>query len=207
MKATGNHKPRVLLFDLGGVLVHWEGNEPLIRLSSRDLTEEEARRFWIASPWVRRFEHGLCAPLEFAVGALEELSIQMSPEDFLEEFLQWDRGPFPEALALLDSLSTQYRLACLSNNKELHWGKIRDSYGFGARFHHCYLSHEIGKMKPDREAYEHVITDLGCPGEEILFFDDTPECVEGARKSGMRAYRVQGVEEVRDVLRDLGLEL
>lgn len=51
-----------------------------------------------------------------------------------------------------------------------------------------------------------MIADLACPSEAIVFFDDTPECVEGARKAGMQAYRVRGVEEVRGVLRDLGLE-
>ncbi len=207
MPDSPSRKPDVLLFDLGGVLVHWQGNEPLVRLSTRPLSLEDARLFWLRSPWVRRFERGRCSPLEFAEGAIEELSLDVSPPGFLEEFLSWDRGPFPESLELLDALRDRFRLACLSNNNELHWQKIRDTYGFGSRFHHVYLSHEIGEMKPDHRAFEHVLADLAVPAGRILFFDDNPECVAAASELGLIARQVRGVDEVKAVLRRIGVNI
>lgn len=199
----------VLLFDLGGVLVHWTGIEPLIALSARPLTPEDARRFWLESPAVRAFETGRIAPRDFATAAIAELDLRATPERFLEEFLDWDRGPFPDALALLDALRERGapRLACLSNNNELHWEKIRDRYGFGPRFEHAYLSQEIGHVKPDPGSYLHVIQDLGCPPERIVFFDDNPECIVGAEAVGLRAYQVVGVTGVRRKLSELGIEV
>jgi glucose-1-phosphatase len=53
-------RPRLqaLLFDLGGVLVQFDGITPLLGLSENRLSKEEARRFWLGSPSVRAFETG-----------------------------------------------------------------------------------------------------------------------------------------------------
>lgn len=197
--------PEVILFDLGGVLVDWDGVEPLVRLSLGALDPEEARQFWICSPAVRRFERGESSPREFAEGVLAEIPLPMSPERFLEEFASWDRGLLPGARELLRDLAANFKVACLSNNNEIHWPRLRDHHGLGGRFDCAYLSHEIRRVKPDVEAFQHVIADLGCAPASILYLDDSPECVSAARRSGMVAFRVSGVEGAREILARLGL--
>jgi putative hydrolase of the HAD superfamily len=76
---------------------------------------------------------------------------------------------------------------------------------FGGRFHHEFISYRTGFMKPDSAAYENVLSVLGCPAEEVLFFDDSPECVEGARRVRIRGHVAQGVSEVAAVLQAEGL--
>jgi putative hydrolase of the HAD superfamily len=43
----------------------------------------------------------------------------------------------------------------------------------------------LGVRKPEPEGYLKCIADFGLPADEIVFLDDTPECVEGARAVGM----------------------
>ncbi|UCF35969.1 MAG: hypothetical protein JSU96_14235, partial [Acidobacteriota bacterium] len=105
----------LLLFDLGGVFVHWDGITPLLKHSRKKLTAEDARRFWLESPWVRKFETGSCSPEAFARGVIEELDFDMAVEEFVPEFISWDRGPLPGAVALLEELSSIEDLGCLSN--------------------------------------------------------------------------------------------
>ena len=195
----------VILFDLGGVLVHWDGVEPLVRLSGGILGPEDARRFWIESPSVRRVERGECSPQAVAESVVAEIPLPIPPQAFLEEIISWDRGPIPGALELLDEISKEFRVACLSNNNELHWARLRDRHGLGGRFHRAYLSHEIGQVKPDPETFRHVLADLACPPSSILFLDDSPECVDAARKLGLVAFRVSGVDGAREVLGRLAL--
>ncbi len=195
---------QVVLFDLGGVLVEFDGITPLIALSGNRLSSEEARRFWLMSPSVRRFEVGKCTPAEFARGVARELGLQVAPEVFLRQFVSWDRGPMEGALRLLDALKPRFLLACLSNNNELHWQRLRDEMGLAGKFHRCYLSHEIGLMKPDWEAFEYVVRDLAVSPDQILFLDDNPECVEAAKAVGLSAWQARGVEEARAVLAGLG---
>jgi len=196
---------QALLFDLGGVLVEFDGIAPLLILSGAALTAEDARRFWRTSASVRRFETGRCAPEEFAAGAVAELNLPIAPDVFLQHFLTWDRGPMEGALTLLDSLRPHFLLACLSNNNGLHWRRLRDQMGLAGRFHRYYLSHEIGVMKPDREAFDYVVRDLRIDPDRILFLDDNPECVDGAHALGVTARCARGVGEVSSTLSSLGV--
>jgi putative hydrolase of the HAD superfamily len=192
--------PSALIFDLGGVLVAWDGIEPLIKLTEGRMTTDMARRFWLESPWVQKLETGRCAAHEFAVGVIEELNFSLPPDEFLRQFISWDRGMLPGALDLLERLRAQFQLICLSNNNELHWAPLRDEVGLDKKFDYCFISHEIGVMKPAAEAFLHVVKTIGRQPEEFLFFDDNPECIEAAKKVGMSAFCVQGVSGVESVL-------
>ena len=197
---------QALLFDLGGVLVDFDGITPLLALAGGRLTREAARRFWLLSPSVRRFETGRCTADEFAHGVIAELGLEVAPEFFLQEFLAWDRGPLPGAIELLDEVKPRFLVACLSNNNELHWARLGAETGLAERFHRCYLSHEIGLMKPDREAFDYVVRDLAVSPVNILFLDDNPECVEAATSVGITARQARGIGEVRWVLSSLGCD-
>jgi putative hydrolase of the HAD superfamily len=62
-------------------------------------------------------------------------------------------------------------------------------------------------MKPDAAAYGHVIERIGCRPEEILFFDDSPECIEGAASLGIRGHVVQGLHGVLSALESEGIDM
>jgi HAD superfamily hydrolase (TIGR01509 family) len=49
---------------------------------------------------------------------------------------------------------------------------------------------DIGVRKPAPEAYRRAVDALGVRPERVVFLDDTPECVEGARAIGMCAVQV-----------------
>ena len=200
-----NKLPNTILFDLGGVLVDWDGITPLNQLTEGRLTPEMARRFWLESPWVRKFETGRCTGHEFAVGVIKELNLSLDPTEFIQQYISWDKGLLPGARELLDRLRSQYLLVCLSNNNELHWAPLRDKAGVDKLFDYCFVSHEIGVMKPNPEAFFHVLKKIGKNADEFLFFDDNPECIETARNLGMSAFCVSGVEGVESVLKELGI--
>jgi putative hydrolase of the HAD superfamily len=49
---------------------------------------------------------------------------------------------------------------------------------------------EIGVRKPEPESYLRAAAALGVAPEDVVFLDDTPECVDGARTVGMHAIQV-----------------
>jgi len=202
-----NMQPGTLLFDVGGVLVDWDGIKPLQALSGGRLSSEAARRFWLESSWVVEFESGRCPADRFAAGVVEELVLPVSPGQFLEHFISWDRGLFPGAIDLLKKLKPGFVLACLSNNNALHWGALQRETGLQRLFHHCFISCEIGLMKPDLRAFEYVLDSLKTPAREIAFFDDNPECIAAARRTGMDAHLVRGVEQVKTALARINISL
>lgn len=199
--------PKALLFDLGGVLVDFDGINPLIRLSQGRLDAEGARRFWLESRWVKAFETGGCNRDEFARGVVSDAGFDITPEEFLLQFASWEKGCFPGSRELLQSLRGKITLACLSNNNELHWEILHDRFDLASRFDHVFLSFAIGFVKPDPRIYLHALTSLALPPGDVVFFDDNPECVRGAEAVGIRALQVKGPSDIRAVLSDLGLPI
>ena len=193
----------VLLFDLGGVLMDFAGFDELGPLIPGAPDRTEIRDRWIRSDSVQRFERGEITPDRFAACVIEEFEIDLPPRDFLTKFVEWAREPSPAAIALLESLKHNFRIAALSNANELHTPLHRQ------RFAHVvdtfYFSDEIGVVKPEHAIYKHVVDNLGVSPSRIAFFDDTPVNVDAARKAGIVACRVDGFSELEARLHLLGV--
>jgi putative hydrolase of the HAD superfamily len=69
----------------------------------------------------------------------------------------------------------------------------------------CIFSCRYNLIKPEREIYQVLIDALGCAPEEIVFFDDVPVNVEGARDLGIKSYLWENAKTARGILTDLGI--
>ncbi len=169
---------RVVLFDLGGVLVEFTGPATLLRWLGDRLTPEQIWPMWLGSSVVRDFETGRVGPDVFADRLIADLVGRIPPS---------------------------YLRATLSNTNVLHWPRLTGELGLGALFDHHFPSHVIGKLKPDREVFAHVAQTLRCEPSAILFLDDQPLNVHAALAAGVRAVRVSGVQEAESALTELGV--
>jgi putative hydrolase of the HAD superfamily len=194
----------VLLFDLGGVLVEWEGVESLAALSGGRLDVEASRRFWLHSPWVSKHDVGLCPVEAFADGVIAELGLALTREAFLAVYPGWVKDAYPGAPALLEQLKGRYRLATLTNNNAVHFERITRTLDLGRYFDDVFASHEMHMKKPDPAIYREVTARLGVAPERIAYFDDNIECVEQGRASGWQAFHTVGLGAVRAALVELG---
>lgn len=194
----------IVLFDLGGVLIELASIQSMGRFFG-DSPEEDVWRRWLACPWVRRFERGHCSADDFARGMVETWSMATSPEVFLEAFIRWPQGLMPGASELARAARSRVTIGCLSNTNVLHAERHASEEAVYDLFDHRFLSHEIGLVKPDREVYEHVLAELGCPAASVLFLDDNQINVDGARAAGLRAERARGLGEARAVLAGHGI--
>ncbi len=198
----------VVLFDLGGVLIELGGMGDMASFANEP-DESKLWRRWLECPWVRRYERGLCDSQSFAQGMVDSWAMDVSAEEFLEAFTSWPRGLFPGARELIQSIDVGndngLEIACFSNTNELHADRDADRFGIGELFETRFFSHEMGMLKPDREAFEFVVAALGRPADAILFLDDNEINVRGARAAGLRAERASGLDESRAILAKNGL--
>jgi putative hydrolase of the HAD superfamily len=114
----------------------------------------------------------------------------------------------PAAVALMrDARAAGRRVGVLSNDAHTFIGREF----FAARPEFADLdafvdATDIGFRKPAPEAYLAAAEALGVPPEGIVFLDDTPECVEGARHVGMTGIlvdpfdRTPAFKQARDLL-------
>jgi glucose-1-phosphatase len=196
---------QVLLFDVGGVLVELSGVEAMLAWMGRRVTADELWRMWLESVPVRRFETGKIDADEFAAGVISEFGLGIDRRQFLDAFIGWPTGLYPGALEMLARIPRSYRRAVLSNSNALHWPRVLNDMRLGPMFDRHFVSHLTGRIKPDADAFEHVLGSLGCLPTQVLFLDDNLLNVQAAQQLGMHAIRVQGVSGAQHALQDLGV--
>jgi HAD superfamily hydrolase (TIGR01509 family) len=110
-------------------------------------------------------------------------------------------------LALARQLSTERMVGMFTNNPWLLKRHIAEVFPavpalFGPRA--IFLA-ELGRSKPDPEAFRRLATRLKCAPDEMLYLDDDATYVAGARGAGLLADRVGGAADVRASLAVHGL--
>jgi putative hydrolase of the HAD superfamily len=188
---------RVLLFDVGGVLVQLSGVEAMLEWLDNGISEDEFWRRWLQSVPVRQFETGQIDADEFAIGVTSEFGLAVEPRQFLEAFIRWPTGLYPGTLEMLARIPSSYQRAVLSNSNALHWPRVQTEMKLGAAFDNNFVSHLTGRIKPDAAAFEHVMESLGCSPASVLFLDDNLLNVDAAKRVGMQAVRVRGIDETK----------
>ncbi len=176
------------------------------RLSGIEDTDELWRR-WLGCRWVREFESGRCTAAEFASGVVADWALPISGDLYLADFSGWIGGPLDGAEELVREVkhSTDVGVACLSNTNSSHWEGGVAEWPLLDLFDHQFLSFQLGKLKPDREIFDHVADVLGTDPGRLLFLDDNLLNVEAAVAAGWTSFVASGVEGARAVLVDEGV--
>ena len=91
-----------------------------------------------------------------------------------------------------------YKVYLLSNLKEIDYEKFIKHFDVSI-FDEMFLSFKLDMLKPNDDIYQYVINKLNANPENIYFFDDNKENVDGAIRNGINAYQVTG-ETVKKVV-------
>jgi putative hydrolase of the HAD superfamily len=185
---------KVLLFDLGGVLLKL--NDP-VEIFGLKGDEVDFKERWLRSPSVRTFESGVIDTEEFAKRVVVEADLPYDWQEFIKRFDAWPGQLYEETIGVLEAIPRTYSRALLSNINKWHWGREEISGRLSPHLDRTFLSFETGFVKPDREAFDLVVNTYECQPQEILFFDDTPSSVSAAADFGIHAMRAVGIDAVK----------
>lgn len=198
---------RALLFDLGGVLLridfgrvfaHWQEISALSLPALTAAFEFDAQ--------YDRHERGEISGAEYFAHIRDRLQLR---DDLTHIEAGWNAifdGVFEDTAALVCSASARMPCAVFTNTNQTHhavWSRAHADVL--APFERVFVSSSIGMRKPERAAFEHVATELGVPIGSVLFFDDLPANVDGARAAGLQAVLVRHPDDVREALAGLGI--
>ena len=185
-----------LIFDLGGVIITLAPDEALRRFKSRGLENaEEQMDAYTQMGIFGQLEEGKISAEAFR----EELSRQVGREVTYDECRYAWLGYVKEVPqrnldALLRLRSEGYRIILLSNTNPYMMSWVRstefDGHGHSIDYYMdaCYLSYQLGVMKPDTEFFHRVLMTEKIMASETLFIDDGPRNVATASQMGIRTY-------------------
>lgn len=103
------------------------------------------------------------------------------------------RGHFAydDTTSVLGALSSDYRLALLTNGAPDHQREKIAVAGLDGRFEVAIVSGELGIGKPDSRIFAHTLQALGVAASEAAMIGDSVERdIAGARACGIRAIRI-----------------
>ena len=114
-------------------------------------------------------------------------------------------------VSLLKDLNKKYDIYLLSNTNSIHISEFKNIMGyekyevFYRLFKKVYYSHEIGFRKPNKEAFQLILDENNLNADEVLFIDDSPQHIEGAKNLAIKTYHLKDGEEVTTLFPDIAL--
>ena len=191
--------PKVVVFDLGGVLVSFD-ETPLYAVLRPEVDHAAWWAFVLHHPVFRGFETGTIATEAMAAVAVRELCrAEVDVPSFIGQLSRWPEEPFPGARACVQRVrNAGVPTVMLSNTNPLHWTILRPK--FADLFDQTVLSFETGFLKPDPKAFAAAEERTGRSAHEILFFDDNPHNVAESRARGWQAVQVRGPSDIHAAL-------
>ena len=195
-------KVSALLFDLGGVLVEIDWIKVFDEWSkySRLSTDEIANRFRMDKAY-QRHECGQISGSEYFLYLRDIVEYQGDEDSFIEGWNSIFVGLINKSVNILDQIDRELPLYLLTNTNVTHEIKWMMMYSaLIARFNKVFVSSSMGCRKPDKKAFEHVLEEMNVTANEVLFFDDTKENVEGAKAIGFQVVHVIRPSDIRIAL-------
>jgi glucose-1-phosphatase len=188
-----DHHP-VLMLDLGNVVfsLNFAPFESWFRKTISGKCEEKLEAFWGI---YAEYEGGNFGDKDFLDRIRNDLESSFEDRDFTTNWNTCWEHDMPGLDAWLDRIVGSLPVCVLSNTNGIHMECFLRKKKVLQRFDRLFLSHELRCRKPELDIYERVREELDVPPSSILFFDDRPENVEGARKAGWEAEIFVGIGE------------
>ena len=189
---------KYFVFDLGGVLSVPMVSKKLYEQLEWKVSYDEFLDKFNNSAESIKVHKGEISTKEF----FEYLKRYMNDNITLEEFKNIyvnNNEFFNDTIETIKKLKNLgYKVYLLSNLKEIDYEKFIKHFDVSI-FDEMFLSFKLDMLKPNDDIYQYVINKLNAKPENIYFFDDNKENVDGAIRNGINAYLVTG-ETVKKVV-------
>jgi 2-haloacid dehalogenase len=199
--------PRVVVFDLGGVLVDWNPRYLYRRLFDGDEAAVERFLAEVCPPaWNHEQDRGRPFAEGCALAARAHPAERARIHAWFECFDETMAGEIPGTVAVLADLRGRgVPLYALSNWSAETFPRAQARFAFLQWFRGIVISGALGMAKPEPAIYHHLLETYGLDAAGTLFIDDAPANVAAAEAIGIRAIRFTDADALRAELRTLGL--
>src|SRR5438309_6086185 len=199
--------PQALIFDFGGVVVHWDPRRVYRRFLDTDAAIDAFFEEVGFHAWNRSQDRG---PLSWSA-AVSDLSARFPHRaDLIRAFDElWEDsigGPIEGTVRILEQLhASGYRLFGLTNWSAEKFYLTERRYDLFRLFDDIIVSGEVGLMKPEREIFEWTLRRIRRRADECLFIDDHQANVVAATSLGIRTIHFQSPSQLQGELQKMSI--
>ncbi len=185
-------KIKVVLFDLGKVLLHFNFEPAFKRLARHtDLTPKDIEDYFVVSGLEVLYDGGKISSRRFFSEVKKGLRLRIGYAEF-EKIWNGIFTPKPDTIRLLKRLEGRCKLVLVSNTNAMHYAYIHKKYRFLDVFDRHVLSFRVKMRKPDPHIYETALRHAGAKPEEAFYIDDRQDLTEAASELGIRSHTYRG---------------
>ena len=203
---------RTVIFDFGEVISLSPSDADraaIARLAEVD--DAGAEKFWQAYSRHRDgLDQGTAGAIAYWQAISDDLGVAWDEarmhELWAADFRSW-LSINPAVIEVLSDLRAGgTRLALLSNAGPDYASYIRHG-PLGDFFAACYISGELGLIKPEPEIFRHVLADLSITPAEAIFIDNRDSNVAGAQALGITGHVFTTADALRSFLTSTALNV
>lgn len=198
-------KVKVLLFDLGNVIINVDFARAISVWSNyAKIAPEVLKARFIFDVSYERHERGEITGAAYFTSLRKLLETELTDAQLGEGWNAIYQGEVFGIQTLLKRAKQSFPLYAFSNTNPTHWAYACRHYSdVLGLFEKVFTSSELKKRKPQRDAFEAVVNAMGVSAENVLFFDDLLENVEGAKAAGLQAVHVQSFTDTKNAIESL----
>lgn len=187
-------KAKIILFDLGGVLMKSVNPKKLYNAINANIDFLEFKDYWNYDKTVYDAHQGLISDKEHIEKLLQFSNSNKTVEEFFKIYEELDLEIYKENYELVKNVKRNgYLIGILSNLREMDYNRVNKIIN-PQIFDYKFLSYKMKELKPNKNIYNKVINECNVNPSEIYFFDDNIENVQGALNSGIHAVHSIGSE-------------
>jgi putative hydrolase of the HAD superfamily len=197
-------KPRLLLFDLGNVLVRFV---PEQFSKSLGLDDQESRNRYGEGvrDLTNQYESGKFSTKEYFSLLRSYFANRFDVEELEQAFRSVLTDPVPGMEELVRRATAQLPSALVSNTNEYHFSSVLPRIPALKFLPKRYLSYQLGIIKPRSEFYQYIVRNEKVQPNEMLFIDDVEENLRSAEQAGMVGFQFRDAEGLEKELVDLSV--
>ena len=191
---------KVVIFDAIGLLTH---QEPL----SVGLTKDYGIPLETTLPFFRgALQDCVAGKADVKEAILPHLNAwgwDKGVDAILKYWFERDHKMNTELISYIHDLRHKGTLCLLAtNNEKYRFQYMLEKMGLHKVFDKAYCSAHIGCKKPNQEFYQKIFSDLeNINKEEILFWDDKAENIQGAKDFGIHAELYTSLEDFKEKMK------
>lgn len=196
-----------IIFDFGGVLIDLDKERCVRNFKTLGINVESIIGTTHNKGIFVELEKGNITPEQFRNELRKMTSQSVTDEQIDNAWISILQTVPQYKLDLLLQLRKKYRIYLLSNTNSIHFEYAKkhifekNGHTLKDYFDSCFLSYEIGMIKPDDEIFEYVINEAQIFARETIFIDDSPLNIEGAQRWCFSVYQAKEREDFSHIFK------
>ncbi len=189
MSERNIRKLPVFVFDMGGVVIKWPGNDPIFRYVAERYRVPVMGMKEAMQHDLSKVESGELRCDEYMRRSLERVGRKLENNDSADGLIAYPFEKLVEldqsAVGLIRSLKRRgYHVFALTNTPPPHL-EVMKRHGWTLLFDGFFASCELNSIKPETKIYLLMLRAIRAKPEDVVFVDDREENIRGAKGAGI----------------------